>query len=189
MATIRTYHPRDREAVERICTDTATGIFAWRVMRTAVLEIYCRYYIGREPENCFVACDENDRPVGYILCADDFNRWSRCFRDETIRGMWNPLARAAATASLNAPRKYASEYPAHLHVDILPAFHRQGIGTALFSSLREKLAADGVPGVMLSAGAENKDAVAFYRSLGFTLLEKTATDIVMGLRLNESETK
>ena len=184
MITIRTYRPEDRETVEHICVATATGIFSWRIMRRAALEIYCRYYLDREPDSCFVACNEENIPVGYMLCAENCGRWSPLFREHYLAGLKNPLARTAAAASLKMPEKYVADYPAHLHVDILPAYQRRGIGTRLFAELRSRLTREGVPGVMLSAGADNENAIRFYENLGFQILEKNSLNVVMGLHLN-----
>lgn len=188
MITVRKYRPSDQSAVEHICVATATGIFSTALMRRPVLNIYCRYYLEREPGSCFVACGEDDTPIGYILCAESCDSWCGAFRADYIRKMRNPFGRAAAEASLKIPKKYAENYPAHLHIDILPEYHRMGIGTRLFRALREQLIADGVPGVMLTAGADNETAISFYQSLGFQLLEKNRVDAVMGMRLENTDT-
>ncbi len=59
------------------------------------------------------------------------------------------------------------EYPAHLHIDLVPAAQGHGWGRRLIDTLREALAADGVPGVHLGYAVSNTDAAAFYRRLGF----------------------
>lgn len=61
-------------------------------------------------------------------------------------------------------------YPAHLHVDLLPAAQGQGWGTKLVGRLRSELADVGVPGVFASLDAENVTAPAFYEKSGFAEL-------------------
>jgi GNAT superfamily N-acetyltransferase len=68
--------------------------------------------------------------------------------------------------------KYKEEYPAHLHIDLTPPYHHKGYGTLLIKRLREHLAEKGVPGVMLTVGSKNVNAVKFYTKCGFTLLEQ-----------------
>lgn len=73
--TIRKYQKRDAQAAARICLGTFSG--EWmnqEAFREALIEVYCRYYIEREPGNCFVAVDEADIPKGYLLCAEKFWR-------------------------------------------------------------------------------------------------------------------
>lgn len=62
------------------------------------------------------------------------------------------------------------EYPAHLHIDLLPRVRGQGRGRAMVTRLLEAFAAAGVPGVHLGMHPDNLRAVKFYQSLGFTEL-------------------
>ena len=58
-------------------------------------------------------------------------------------------------------------YPAHLHIDLLPALQGQGFGRRLIDTLRAALAARGVPAVHLGLDPANTAARAFYDRLGF----------------------
>ena len=55
------------------------------------------------------------------------------------------------------------DYPAHLHVDLLPAAQGQGWGAKLIGRLRSELADVGVPGVFAALDAENVAARGFLR--------------------------
>jgi ribosomal protein S18 acetylase RimI-like enzyme len=58
-------------------------------------------------------------------------------------------------------------YPAHLHIDLLPAGQGQGWGRRLIDALVTALAARGVPGVHLGFDPANTNAAGFYQHLGF----------------------
>ena len=42
--------------------------------------LYNDYYTECEPQHCFVAADENDKAVGYIICASDYKEFLKKFR-------------------------------------------------------------------------------------------------------------
>lgn len=58
-------------------------------------------------------------------------------------------------------------YPAHLHIDLLPAWQGRGHGRALMHTLLRALQDKGVPAVHLSMVTANTPARAFYDRLGF----------------------
>jgi RimJ/RimL family protein N-acetyltransferase len=59
-------------------------------------------------------------------------------------------------------------WPAHLHINLLPAGRGQGLGTELVHRWLATLRSDGVPGCHLETWAENADASAFFEAMGFT---------------------
>lgn len=69
-------------------------------------------------------------------------------------------------------------YPAHLHIDILPAHQRGGHGRALLRTFIGALAARGVPGVHLGVSPSNTAARAFYARLGFFEVPPALPDVV-----------
>ena len=60
-----------------------------------------------------------------------------------------------------------ADYPAHLHIDLLPELQGLGFGRRLIDTLRAALAARGVAAVHLGMDAANTGARAFYARLGF----------------------
>ncbi len=72
---------RDIPAVERICLATADA----RLRKTAAarentLLLYNRYYTRACPADCFVAVNEADEAVGYILGAPNYRAYCEGFR-------------------------------------------------------------------------------------------------------------
>ena len=75
MITIRKYKQEDKEFVRKICMDTAKGSFAVKPKkREAVAKMYIDYNINYEPENCFVAVDEDGTVCGYCSYACDMDK-------------------------------------------------------------------------------------------------------------------
>lgn len=180
---VRAYRGQDREAVRQVCIATAAAPFQQRKeLQPLLLTAFCDYYIEREPQNCFVAADAQDRAVGYILCAENADAWAKTFRAEYLA---NAPQEAVPffEALLGTPLEFAQEYPAHLHIDILPEYQRMGLGALLMDALAAHLRRKGVPGLMLGVGADNEGARRFYQRYGFSVLQARPNETVMGLRL------
>ena len=64
-----------------------------------------------------------------------------------------------------------AEYPAHLHIDLLPPFQGAGHGRALMETFYAAAARAGAAGVHVTVMAANVRALGFYRRLGFRPLE------------------
>jgi RimJ/RimL family protein N-acetyltransferase len=61
-----------------------------------------------------------------------------------------------------------ADHPAHLHIDLLPAYQGAGHGRALITTFLQALGEMGVPRVHLGMDPRNTRARAFYERLGFT---------------------
>jgi len=68
------------------------------------------------------------------------------------------------------------EFPAHLHIDLLPEAQGRGLGRTLMDTLRAALADRGAPGVHLGMDPGNTGARAFYDRYGFRELPSHAPD-------------
>lgn len=179
---IRSYHETDRQQVQNICIATG-GVLAERAeLKDMLLNAFCNYYIDQEPENCFVAADE-DAAVGYILCTESCDAWVKGFEEAYVNKTENEGIKGFYKATMATPLKYAREYPAHLHIDILPEYQRMGIGFRLMDTLVGHLKTAGVRGLMLCVAADNVKGVNFYEKYGFKVLERTPNAIAMGITL------
>jgi len=63
-------------------------------------------------------------------------------------------------------------------IQILPEFQNKGIGTALFSELKEESKKTGVP-IILEVHDENAAAMSFYKELGFEETGKTGKKTIL----------
>jgi GNAT superfamily N-acetyltransferase len=76
------------------------------------------------------------------------------------------------------------EYPAHLHIDLLPGFQGNGYGRKLIDAFCAS-AADAAAGVHVCVVSENTPALAFYERLGFRAIavEDPGPVVYLGLAL------
>lgn len=181
---IRRYKESDKENVRFVCLNSNGPCSMKERKQHFILTTYCDYFIEKEPDNCFVAVDENDKAVGYILCAENYNKFRKTFGKEYLsRFRKHELSyRITALASTFIQFVHRKEYPAHMHIDILPEYQRMGLGHKLVDALSENLKEKGIKGVCLTTWANNKKGVGFYKKFGFTQLETIAGTAVFALK-------
>lgn len=158
-------------------------------------EIYLGAYLAFEPELAFVVTSDDDQPRGYVLGTAD----TAAFEDRLEREWWPTLREryprdsvapdspdANLVRQIHAPRRtddpWLSEYPAHLHVDLLPEAQGGGNGRRLLETLFDALRARAVPGVHLGVSDTNTSAIGFYEHLGLTRLPAEGTTLGLDLR-------
>ncbi|MEM7800432.1 MAG: GNAT family N-acetyltransferase [Chloroflexota bacterium] len=203
MFKIRSYHPSDCVDLYRICLETGdNGRDATPLYLDPDLpgHYWAASYAYLEPELCFILT-RDERPVGYVLGTQDTARFSKRCEVE-----WFPPLRARYALQTVPDRPELSEkkdrnviqlilqgyhasipapgYPAHLHIDILPAGQGYGFGRKLIETFCAALRERRVPGVFLGVGRENKHAIGFYRHIGFEVLEDASWGYQLGLRLD-----
>jgi GNAT superfamily N-acetyltransferase len=184
---IRPYHAVDRPAVRRIygMDEFARPRLQQKYPRySEYLADEMSYYPDFEQESLFVAevCGE---VVGALLGAVDTARFQQVYQRRirplllrrTLRGAygwpgWLPaiLRTEWAGRKIEAPKVDHDSYPAHLHIGILPAWRRQGLGTQLMQRYAAYLQGLGVPGYHLYASSFHPLGVTFYYKLGLEYL-------------------
>lgn len=192
---IRPYRASDRDDVYEVCLRTgaagtdATGLYSSDEL---IADVFAGPYLALEPELAFMV-DVGDRVAGYVIGVADTRRFVDAYRAE-----WLPVF--AARYPRQAPRPgeqwlvdagyepermiFAGldEYPAHLHIDLLPELQGQGLGRTLIRTLLEALRERGVPALHLGLAAENTAARAFYDRVGFhELRSSTPESPVLGI--------
>lgn len=185
---IRLYRPADRADVYNVCVRTAaaggdaTGIYS---SDDLMPDVFAGPYLAFQPDLAFVV-DVGDRVAGYVIAAAD----TRAFV-ERVRQEWVPTfaSKYPEPSPTDAPIvamgvdpermlvPEVDEYPAHLHIDLLPELQGQGCGRALIDTLRAELARRGIPGLHLTMDPANLPARAFYDRLGFVELPSGALGI------------
>ena len=182
---IRPYESRDRDDVHFVCLNSEGPCKNSKRYINFALAVYCDYYIEKEPENCFVATDEDDKVIGYIICAENFDDFYNYFQKEYCSRIskWEFRRKKSAFRSIVSHRKYKDKYPAHIHIDILPDFQRMGLGRALTDVLLEHLRRKGIKGLMLTTWIKNTKGRRFYDKYGFVLLEETKNCAVYAMTL------
>jgi ribosomal protein S18 acetylase RimI-like enzyme len=178
---IRPYRESDRADCYDICIRTGaagqdgTGTYSDDELTPA---IFCGPYLSYQPDLAWVV-DDGTRAVGYVIGVSDTAAFVDWYRAEVLPAF---AARFPLTEGLSDDEREMTElghqpermlipelvdYPAHLHIDLLPEAQGQGLGRALISTLVTALAERGVPGVHLEMDGANVGAGAFYQRLGF----------------------
>jgi|AGTN01.3.fsa_nt_gi Acetyltransferases len=185
MFTVRPYQDKDRENCREVCFVTSHG-FTTEKKRAALYNLFCDYYLEFEKDTCFVAVNEKDEAIGYVICADDYAEYEKNYREHYLpalkkigKGYW-----IYKVFDLAAKRKIAKRYPAHLHIDIKPEGQRQGLGHKLVDALKARLKEKGVEGVFLEVGKGNKQGISFYKKYGFKKYKEPISGIVYALDID-----
>ncbi|MDR0786236.1 MAG: GNAT family N-acetyltransferase [Treponema sp.] len=161
-------------------------------------QYYAAPYMFFDRDTCFIA-EENSIPSGYVVCAVDTLKFKQWMAKE-----WLPSLALRYTGVTKAPKTkleslmrgricgsisdnesqtpHYADYPAHLHIDLLPSLQGKGQGKALiealFSSLKGKTS-----GVHLLVNLDNERAVGFYQKVGFTVLQEFIFGYIMGRKV------
>jgi GNAT superfamily N-acetyltransferase len=147
-----------RADIERIFFASAgRTTFADEAERRAFRERWLGRYLIHDRAHAFRAStSEGGAVVGYLVgCLDDPAHADR-FRD---------ISYYDGFADLTA------RYPAHLHINLDPAWRSKGIGGRLVEAFADHAARHGAPGVHVVTGAAARN-VTFYQRCGFAPLRE-----------------
>lgn len=198
-ARIRPYRTSDRDALFDICTLTAdAGKGAVGMLPDDSLWglLFAVPYVERQPDLCWVVESADGRTVGYLVATDDTEAFEQWFHDE-----WWPRQRAhfPDTEGRNAKEaelltygndrragreEHSGEYPAHLHINLLPQMQGQGLGRQLLDTLFAELRERGVPALHLGINPANTAAGLFYERVGMTRIGADEGVIHYGIRFD-----
>lgn len=196
-AVIRPYRPSDRDALYDVCLRTAdaggdaTALYQHDPELPG--DVYAGPYATLEPDFAFVV-DNGERAVGYVLGTPDTTRYVTAFQERWLPeiGPKHPAPdHDPVTPPENAAwflhhlevllQPYLAEYPAHLHIDLLPDYQHQGLGRGLMTTIMTAFKEAGAERVMLSVLKANTNAIAFYDRLGFQPLRDQPVDVAINL--------
>jgi ribosomal protein S18 acetylase RimI-like enzyme len=195
-AVIRPYHPRDLDALYRICLLTGdNGQDATSLFHDPRLlgHFFAAPYGLFEPSLAFVA-EDAEGAGGYIVGALD----TQVF-EEQLDGEWWPDLRTRYLDPAPCPPStrwtpdqqvaymihhpwripdgLAARYPSHMHINLLPRLQASGHGSLLTRTLIAALRDQGSRGVHLHVPRRNRRAAEFYRHIGFTELLATEAEL------------
>jgi len=186
---IRPYRDADVNGISRVCLLTAlagkdaTGVYSSDGL---VADIFARPYVFLEPELAFVVDD--GQVSGYILGVADTRRFVERYRSEWLPGFAARYERPSATTTPDEGMRHlgftpermlideVDEYPAHLHIDVLPHLQGTGLGRRLIETLVSSLRERGIRGLHLGLDPANTSAAAFYDHLRFQRLASGTPD-------------
>jgi ribosomal protein S18 acetylase RimI-like enzyme len=184
---IRPYRETDHAAVYDVCVRTADagGDARGKYHSDDLMpDLFAGPYVFLEPGFAFVL-DDGQRAVGYVIGTPDTAAFARAYRERWIPRLadrypppipgppGNPDEEMIALH--HRPERLVwpglEEYPAHLHIDLLPPFQGAGHGRALMETFYAAAAQAGATGVHVTVTTANTRALGFYDRLGFRRLE------------------
>lgn len=171
--TVRAYRQSDREAVRRICCDTAFyGEPIERVFedRAFMSEALIGYYTEFETDSMFVA-DSGGRVIGYVTGCLDTQHCERVYlrhivprlaRLFVMHGHWLRISswRMLVSVVRSGRQQYrdrpsiAAAHPAHCHVNLEAAARRSGTGSILLETFFNLARSRRVRGVHVSTATD-----------------------------------
>ncbi|HEY9104323.1 GNAT family N-acetyltransferase [Chitinimonas sp.] len=173
--------PADEAALYAICLATGNaGENAAQPGREGELygHLYAGPYLALEPAYAWVVEDELG-VCGYALGTPDSTRFYARMTTDWLPPLRqrHPVPRAPEDAwlvsQLHANWQTDSrlaDWPAHLHVDLLPRAQGRGAGAVLIQQLLAQLQAAGAPGAHLGVDPRNTRALSWYARWGFSPL-------------------
>jgi ribosomal protein S18 acetylase RimI-like enzyme len=69
-------------------------------------------------------------------------------------------------------KEILQEYPAHLHINILPEYQHSGTGALLVEALENYLKNKGIRGLHLHTSNHNIKALPFYKKRGYSIISR-----------------
>ncbi|MEY8308665.1 GNAT family N-acetyltransferase [Erysipelotrichaceae bacterium 51-3] len=188
MITLRNVRTDDLDALHQIHQATSSNPNKtpqqWQLAYLKYVDYYPRFAF----ETSFVACDENDKPLGYLLCESDADRFFKLM-SEAYQEEMDAIVPGSFERFMNSQsflQTFKDQYPAHLHIDLLPSAQNMHLGSKLMKQLIEELKARNIPGVLLGVSKTRPQAIHFYKKHGFEVLEEEHSGYTMGLKLDES---
>ncbi|NCA67126.1 MAG: GNAT family N-acetyltransferase [Clostridia bacterium] len=184
---VRGYQEKDQSATRNICVATANGFAVdTQKQKELLCLLFNDYYTENEQDTCFVAANEKDEAVGYIIAARDFQEYKKLFKKYYMPKIYKLSFFQGLIRSIGLAYegRVSKEYPAHLHIDILDGYQRMGLGHKLMNTLINRLKELGVKGVCLFVGAKNLKGISFYKKFGFTEVKRIAGAVCFGLKLD-----
>ena len=171
MYRIRKYIPQDRERLRYIAKQTAWKSYQKNERKAETVAImYNDYFTQYEPDNIFVAVNEENIPVGYVICSTDYEQFKEKSNNELLpraTALYKPIGLVHFMLMQTLKQIKLKERRVHFHIDLLPEAQRQGLGTALLDALSDHLYKSGID--YLAACGVNRYAGSykFYKKYGF----------------------
>lgn len=185
--TIRPYQKKDFRFVEDICIAASKYADDDTPLNRAIwCSMYCDYYLDNQPELCFVAVDEEDVPVGYVLGAADMDD----YRDR-MQDLYLPLVRKVSggdyfrfVAETKVCERYIRDgYTAHLYLNAAEEHRDAELEAQLLFALENKLKEMFVEGLYIIAGQKDKEKREFLEKYGYEEIDYLTGAVVYGKKL------
>jgi GNAT superfamily N-acetyltransferase len=185
MLTLRPFRTDDLDDLYRISLATgAAGRDASHLYADPRLmgHIYVAPYAKLEPQLALVVEDQGG-VAGFAVGAVDTAAWEGRLESEwwpVLRAQYAMPSKADASAwtpdqrriamihrPVRTPSAVTREFPAHLHLNLLPRLHGRGVGTELFKQWRAAAGRAGAEAMHVAVNRANVGAIRFWVRMGF----------------------
>ena len=188
MQGYRQAQEEDLETLYDICLQTAWagGDASGEVFYSDLLgDLFVGPYHASQHSMAEVLCDD-DGIVGYLLMTSDTRSFQKWFRMDwlpkirkkwPISGLMKPFTDTdvALWESLTEDQTYhppwMRQYPAHLHLSLLPQYQGRGMGSRWVSRAEQILSHQACLGVHVSVHPDNCRAQNFFSKAGYAFIE------------------
>lgn len=177
MVTIRKYQEKDKDNVRKICADTCKKFLQKNEkMRRAGTMMFVDYYLDFEPENVFVAANENDEAVGYIVASTN-----KDLMREKMKKVYLPQIRRIrwylgifTRFMISTSYKMDTKFGAGFHINIDEKYQGQKLGPKLLTEMGKHLLNCGFKYMYLVTQNRKTRGYGFYMHFGFKEAAKCA---------------
>jgi GNAT superfamily N-acetyltransferase len=185
MPTIRPFHADDLDELYKIslATGLAGGDASHLYADPRLMgHIYCAPYACLEPHLALVV-EDREGIAGFAVGTADTAAWEEKLEQnwwpslrqhyamppEADSPSWTPDQRRIFMIHRPArtPSAIALEFPAHLHLNILPRLHGRGVGTRLFNQWLTAASKSGAEALHVAVNRCNAGALRFWDKMGF----------------------
>ena len=144
--------------VDAIFFEASGRTFALGPERTAFRERWLGRFLQGGTDVVLLAIDGRETVAGYLVGALDDPAQQPRFADISyFAGDFRDLCR---------------RYPAHLHINLAPAFRNRGVGVQLIEAFAARASGAGAPGMHVVTGKQARN-VSFYARCGFSQVGAT----------------
>jgi GNAT superfamily N-acetyltransferase len=191
---IRNVHPADLPYLYDICAKTAfNGGDARHLLSDPLIigQYFLAPYVIFNPDWCWVV-EQDNRLLGYLVSTPDseiFANWMTSNWLFAVRQLYPISAQQKFSRYETWLRKliheipkleiFVRDFPAHLHIDLLPEAQGKRLGSKLMTLFEQKLIENKISGYHLAMSADNS-AGKFYESNGLTVLKQEPFVIFYG---------
>ncbi|MEZ5274967.1 MAG: GNAT family N-acetyltransferase [Opitutaceae bacterium] len=195
---LRPYRSTDLPSLYRICLETGAngGDGSGRCTHPDLVgAVFAAPYPVYDADSCLVL-EDDEGPCGYVLGAFDsrafalwFNQtWLPEIRDRFRNltpppGAFDGWILEYLDRQMEVP-DFVDDYPAHLHIDLLPRVQKGGWGRRSIMAWADLAKARGARGLYLGVSGQNLNAVAFYRHIGMHEIAAEDWGFQMGMKLD-----
>ena len=189
--TIRRAFLSDLPYLYEVCLKTANeGKDATKLFSDPYLvgQYYVAPYVVYPKAICFVTEYENI-PQGYVVAVPEtitYKEWLEEHWLAPLRKQFpqnEPFFSEKQTKIINILHdrgyqefynglEWYTNYPAHLHINLLPVIQGQGAGSKLIESLFKELKEQNIAGLHLNIRFTNPSALQFYKKMGFIVIKE-----------------